>query len=72
MYKTKKQRERELEKLEVRKVEQKIDSENREQYNTRPLKIFTEEELNDFGLTKHEIPVRYSDLITIREYFGKD
>ena len=71
MYKTKKQRERELEKLEESILKPKMEVEKREQYNTRPLKIFTEEELNDFGLTKHEIPVRYSDLITIREYIGK-
>ena len=43
-----------------------MEVEKREQYNTRPLKIFTEEELNDFGLTKNEIPVRYSDLITLK------
>ena len=71
MYKTKKQRERELEKLEVRKVEQKIDIENRERCNTRPLKIFSDDECKDFELSKNEIPVRYSDLITIKEYMGK-
>ena len=48
-----------------------MDVENREKYNTRPLKTFSDDECKDFELTKNEIPVRYSDLITIKEYIGK-
>ena len=44
---------------------------SRIEYNTRPLKIFSDDECKDFELSKNEIPVRYSDLITIKEFIGK-
>ena len=53
MYKTKKQLEKELEKLEDSFLKPKIDAEKREKYNTRPLKTFSDDECKDFELAKN-------------------